>query len=479
MKLFILILLFLTSCGTSDGGSSSSSSSTVATTAPTPNASGELLATVDSATGGNISASALQLTTNDPLSQFASVAIPAGALSKNIDVKIFETGSLAIQIAPSDFGVTEIKKAGPALVIQGDSTALKSEITVSIPYDSTASLNLADEQFAVLVLSGNTLDLFVGNQLIIGSKTIGVKVNHFGAFQVVKYLGVVTQQKATVQISDSNLKTVIAEAAVVATPTPTPTPTVTPTPEAVATATTPVVAAPVITLEGKWVTTCFPRAVGYGYGIDIWVITSTSMRATEQYYSDAACSQLTATSIHTATYSTGIALGSGVTPINIVFYGGWTLFDIYQISDDNTKVCFGEGGPTDGGPTADRFDDTEINRRSTLDSVCYNRAPVVTASAPISTPSTPTLLTLADIQGTYYTPVPGSNVGMTLVISGNTAQMTSSSTTTYQFTLGTTLSENGTTPFYVDSTARSIKKVNGAILLPDIYPNYIFEAIVQ
>jgi hypothetical protein len=68
---------------------------------------------------------------------------------------------------------------------------------------------------------------------------------------------------------------------------------------------------------------------------------------------------------------------------------------------------------------------------------------------------------------------------MTLVISGNTAQMTSSSTTTYQFTLGTTLSENGTTPFYVDSTARSIKKVNGAILLPDIYPNYIFEAIVQ
>jgi cell division septation protein DedD len=243
MKQFILILslLFITSCGASNSGSPSASA--VATTAPTPNASGELLATVDFAAGGNISASALQLATNDPLSQFTSVAIPAGALSKNIDVKIFETGSLAIQIAPSEFGVTEIKKAGPALVIQGDSTALKSEITISIPYSSSASLNLADEQFAVLALSGNNLEIFVGDQLTIGSKTIGVKVKNFGAFQVVKYSGVVTQQKVVSErISETSLQSVALPApaapapapeapapaapAAPAAPTPTPTPTV-------------------------------------------------------------------------------------------------------------------------------------------------------------------------------------------------------------------------------------------------------------
>ena len=265
MKHFILsfLLILTTSCG-SGGGSSSSSASSTVTTMPTPNASGELIATVDSASGGNISASSLQLATNDPLSRFTSVEIPAGALSKNIDVKIFETGSLAIQIAPSEFGVTEIKKAGPALVIQGDSTALKSEITVSIPYDNSVSLNLADGQLAVLVLSGNNLEIFVGDQIIVGSKTIGVKVNHFGAFQVVKYLGVVMQQKATVQISDSNLKTVVAEAAIAVTPTPTPTPSIT------AAASEVVAATPVITtitppnLEGIWLTEIVEEVDRYG-----------------------------------------------------------------------------------------------------------------------------------------------------------------------------------------------------------------------
>jgi hypothetical protein len=467
MKQLILILtLLMTSCGTSDNGGGISSSSP-ATTAPTPNAQGELLATVNSATGATISAS--QLTTNnDPLSQFTSVEIPAGALSKSIDVKVFETSSLAPQIAP-EFGVTEVKKAGPALVIQGDSSALTSEITVSVPYSSSASLNLADEQIAVLALSDTTMTLYHGGQIIVGNKIVSVKVKRFGAFQVVRYSGFVQQQKATVQVSEASLKTVTAAASAEVTPTPTPTPTVpTPTP----TPTPSVVAEPVVSLIGKWVTECFP--LGMVYGKDMWVITSTSMRLTEQVYSDAACTQLVSTAIHPATYSTGTVLASGATPINIVFAFN-TRYDIYQIANDNNKVCFGEGDPTDGSTGL-----AESTRRSTLDNVCYTRASSVVEVPTISSTPSTTALTLAELQGTYYhAPIDGQLVEMTLVISGNTAQMTSTSTTTYQFTLGTTLSGNGTTPFYIGGLTKSIKKVNGAIMLPDIYPNYVFDVVVQ
>ena len=232
--------LLLSCLGSSGGGiepSSASSSSTVI--APTPNAQGELIATVSAADGATISASALNLSTNDPLSQYTAIEIPAGSLSGAAEVKVFEAGSLAVQITPSDFGgVTAVTKAGPTIMIQATGATLTSDVTVSVPYDA-AVLALAQPELAVVVLNGTTLEIFTGEQLTIGSRTVSIKIRHFGAFQVVTYAGTVTQQTATVEISSDNLESVVEVAAAAeeeipeptVEPTPEPTPTVEPTPE--------------------------------------------------------------------------------------------------------------------------------------------------------------------------------------------------------------------------------------------------------
>ena len=303
ISLLITVHFIITACGHSSDNSSTGSAS-LSTTAPAINSNGEIVTTVNSASGAKIAASSLQASSNDPLSQLTSVEIPAGALSKEADVKIFETPSLAQNVTAASFGLTTISKAGP----------LSQPITVSVPYSlDGAKLLLAGQDLAVLVLSGNTVDLMTGDQINIGLKTVDVKVSHFGAFQVINYTGSVMQTTATSQISDSSLQSTTAVAAAPAsTPTPTPTPAAA-APAAAAPAATPT---PVVTtaFEGKWAN-C--HSVGSVFEKSTVEFVGYKMTITSAMYSSAACTTLLYTDVNVYSFTLGSTLTSqGATPIN-------------------------------------------------------------------------------------------------------------------------------------------------------------------
>ena len=214
INLLIAVQFIITACGHSSDNSSTGSSQ-LSTTAPAINSNGEIVTAVDSASGAKIAASSLQSSSNDPLSQLTSVEIPAGALSKGTDIKIFETPSLAQNVTAASFGLTTISKAGPSIMIQGDST-LTQPIKVNVPYSK--ALQLAGSDVAVLVLSGSTMEIFSGDQIQISDTTVSVSVSKFGAFQVIHYEGVVQQQKAETTVSEASLKSVTTVAATPATP---------------------------------------------------------------------------------------------------------------------------------------------------------------------------------------------------------------------------------------------------------------------
>ena len=179
---------------------------------PVPNEKGEIIIDIDSEDGAVISASQLQKDSNDPLSQFTKVEIPRGALNGKTEIKIFETQSVVEKVEAKSFGLTEIKKAGPSIVIKGNSTAIATEITVSIPYDKnliSLFMLVASNEIALLVVSDSDATILSGNKITVSDTTVKAKSNKFGVFQVIKYTGnVETETTAVAQVSEDELKSV-------------------------------------------------------------------------------------------------------------------------------------------------------------------------------------------------------------------------------------------------------------------------------
>ena len=204
---FLLLASFLNSCGATSSSSSSQASNSVAPL--NENENGEMTTTVKAGAAAVIAASGLTSAVNDPLAQYASINIPAGALMKSTDIKIYEAESLADQIEYSVFGLTTLDTAGPTIVIAGDSTALGTEIIISVPYDQQLLLT-AQSDLAVLVLDGNTATII--QDIVIKDKVVEVKMKKFAAFQAVKVGGAVQQNDVAVAVSSEALNSALAVA---------------------------------------------------------------------------------------------------------------------------------------------------------------------------------------------------------------------------------------------------------------------------
>ena len=215
--LLVGFLIALTGCtgGGIQNGILSASTGNVA--APIPDNSGEIATSIPPNTAVTISASNLQ--GSNPLSSLTTVDFPAGALSQQSDIKLFETSSIAKDIQPADLGVTQITAIGPAIFLKGDDSALAGNITINLAYpDSSAtSLFLANPDYVVLgiylVNGATSAEIFSQDSLSFSSlnKTIGVKTKHFGAYQIIQLVGTVQFPViTTTNVSLDSLKPVVA-----------------------------------------------------------------------------------------------------------------------------------------------------------------------------------------------------------------------------------------------------------------------------
>jgi len=176
--MMVMAMMFLMGCGSK----AASDLMAAEPVSPQPDSEGAITAFV----AGGETLLAEKVVTGDQNLKHASVEIPKDAIAAPVQLKMFETKSLVAQIETTQLH-SNIKEAGPALVIQGDATALKMPVIVNVPYRKTSGLSLTSEQLAVLLVYDNTVEIFFGSQLIVNAKTLGVQTMNFGVFQVVTY----------------------------------------------------------------------------------------------------------------------------------------------------------------------------------------------------------------------------------------------------------------------------------------------------